>query len=196
MSLTIQQGIPCTLTQGDAVSFTVSDSFHPATGWTSQIVFKNGSNAIKTFNGAVSGELHLFELTSAEMATIFAGLNLVCLVFTDPDGNRQSSDWQEVNILADPTKTAEKTFAQNQVDLLQTVIGKLNASGFQTVNFNGQSFTRTNISEYQKQLTFYEARVIREQRKADIDRGIRRPRSIAPSFFDACTSGSYTRIIP
>ncbi len=181
MSLTVQQGIPVTLIIGDAVSFKVTDNDHPATGWTSQIVFKLASGSSKTFAGAPSGADHLFALTNANTATLSAGRALVALVFSDGT-NRQTSDWQEINILEDPTAPTKKTFAQTQVELLQGAIAKLNASPRSSVNFNGQSFSRANILDYQKQLTYWQARVLSEQKKVDAERGISTNRRIPIQF--------------
>ena len=45
------------------------------------------------------------------------------------------------------------------------------ATDKQTVNFNGQSFTRYAIADYQKQLVYFQAAVIREQQTQAALRG-------------------------
>jgi hypothetical protein len=188
MSLTVQQGIPATLIAGDAVSFKVSDTDFPASTWTSKIVFKDESGTVKTFDGTASGSDHLFSLTNTQAATLVAGQNLVCLQFSDGT-NRQTSDWTEIKVLPDPATVREPTFAQAQVALLRGGIAKLNAGTHTTVNFNGQSFTRVNLPDYQKQLTYYEARVIREQKADRAARGLINYRSVSPQFVNDENSG-------
>jgi hypothetical protein len=181
MALIISQGIPPVLVAGDAVSFTVSDFNFPAPTWSAQVVFKDGANAVKLFSGTNSGSDHLFALSNANTATLTPGRNLACLVFSDGT-NRKSSDWFEVEVFPDPAASQVPSYAQAQVTLLQTVIAKFNASGYASVNFSGQSFTRAALPEYQKQLTYWEARWLREQKKADFARGLNNPRMASPEF--------------
>lgn len=181
MSLTVQTGIPSVFTQGDAVSFKVTDALYPAPTWTSKVVFKDQSGGIKTFDGTVSGTSHLFELTNAQSGTLVSGQNLVCLQFSDGT-NRQSSDWTDTEVLPDPSLSEGTSYAQQQVTALQGVITKLQSSQFQTVNFNGQSYTENSLPEVQKQLTYWEARLIQEQKKNRSKRGLHNCRSVSPAF--------------
>lgn len=50
-------------------------------------------------------------------------------------------------------------FAQQQVELLQGAISKLNGSPYTSVNFNGQSFQKASMSEYMKSLAYWEGKV-------------------------------------
>lgn len=181
MSLTVQTGIPSVFTQGDAVSFKVTDALYPAPTWTSKVVFKDQSGGIKTFDGAASGTSHLFALTNAQSGTLVSGQNLVCLQFSDGT-NRQSSDWTDTEVLPDPSLSEGPSYAQQQVTALQGVITKLQSSQFQTVNFNGQSYTENSLPEVQKQLTYWEARLIQEQKKNRSKRGLHNCRSVSPAF--------------
>ena len=162
MSLTVTSGIPASLIVGDAVSFKIADSDHPASIWTSQIIFKIGNDAPITFAGVASGDDHLFELTNANTATLTAGVNQACLVFSDGT-NRQSSAWQSVNVLSDPTQARSATYAETQVSNLQGALAKLNTSPNSSVTFNGQTYQRANIKDYQEQLAYWESRVSSEQ---------------------------------
>lgn len=173
MSIATTQGIPRVITAGDAVTFEVNDSVHPASIWTaSTIYFKDETGAIKSFaHTSLSGDIHVFALTNANTLTLIAGTNLVCVGFSDGT-NRAISDWQECLILADPTTAATPSFAAAQVALLKTVIASFNASSALTVNFNGQSFTRDNLKAYQDQLITWQAELYEEQEQAKVDRGI------------------------
>lgn len=181
MSLTIQQGIPATLTQGDAVSFKVSNPDFPAPGWDAQVIFKIGMDTPIVFTASDLGLDHLFALTNAQTGTLKPGNNLVSFAYSDGT-NRQSSDWQEVIVLSDPTQATEPSFAQKQVTLLQTVIASFNNTTHKEVNFNGQSFMRADVGDYQKQLTYWEARLVAEQVKEDSQHGISRGGRIPVQF--------------
>ena len=50
-------------------------------------------------------------------------------------------------------------FAQQQVELLQGAITKLNTSPYTSVNFNWQSFQKADMSEYLKALAYWENKV-------------------------------------
>ena len=67
------------------------------------------------------------------------------------------------NLAATPTTT----FAAAQVALLQGALATLATSTNQSVSFNGQSFSRGNISDYRGQLVYWQAIVLAEQRAID-----------------------------
>jgi hypothetical protein len=155
---------------------------------TFQVSATPGGSAINTSgtqsgiqSAIASGDDFLFTLTNANTATLLVGDNLVCVVFSDGT-NREASDWREVEVLQNPLAADPVSYAQAQVTLLQSVITAFNTSSHNVVNFNGQSFTRGSVSEYQKQLTYYEARVMRENRAVEAQRGIAPRRVSGPSF--------------
>lgn len=174
MSFATTQGIPALFTAGDAATFEINDSAHPASEWsaTSIIYFKDEAGAIKSFNrSSVSGDLHVFVLTNTHSGTLVAGRNLVCVAFSDGT-HRAVSDWQEALVLADPTTAATPSFAEAQVTLLKTLIATVHASGTTSVNYNGQSFTRSSVGELESQLTQWQATVYKEREQAKADRGL------------------------
>lgn len=164
MAVEIQSQIPNVFTAGDAASFTVTDSSFPAGTWTSKIVFKDEAGAVKSFDGTQSGTKHLFVLTNTNTGTLVAGQNFVCLLFSD-GLNRETRDWGYVVVLPDPATADLPSYAQAQVTALQTAITTLQASPYQAVNLNGQSYTQNSLTEFQKQLTYWRAEVIRETKK-------------------------------
>lgn len=171
MSITTTQGIPPIITAGDAISFTVDDSQYPAGTWTSILIFKNALNAVLTFPGVQSGTSHQFDLTNANTATLSVGRNLACIVFSDST-HRETGDWQDILILADPATAQTPSYAQAQVTLLQAVLAEFNATSAMSVNFNGQSFTRGSIATYQNQLTQWRAELRQEKEQEKADRGL------------------------
>lgn len=189
MSFSTTTGIPALFTIGDAATFQILDSDHPASDWTSILYFRDEAGAIKSFaRSSVSGDYHVFVLTNANTATLIAGQNFVYLIFSDGT-HRQTADYGDVTVLADPAAAGTPSFAQAQVTLLKTVIASFNTSSATTVNFNGQSFTRSSLNEYQSQLTLWEARVIQERKKARAARGLPNYRIVSPSFINDGNTG-------
>lgn len=171
MSLVVQVGVPSIITVGDAVSFTISDASFPAGTWTSQILFRDAAGKVTKFTGTQSGLLHLFTLTNANTGTLTPGQNRVGLVFSDGT-NRQSGDWAVITALPNPTADSTPSFAARQVELLRKVIARFNGSSAIEVNFNGQSFRRDSMTEYQKQLSYWESRLIAEEEQAAVNLGL------------------------
>lgn len=181
MAVEVQEGVPSVITMGDAVSFTISNAEFPAGTWTSKCVFKDELGAVKSFDGVQSGTKHLFELSNTNTGTLVAGQNFVCLLFSD-GSHRETREWGDINVLSDPAAADIPTFAQAQVTLIRSLLDSVHASGTTSVNFNGQSFTRSNINDLENQLVNWEAQVIRERQRAKERRGIKVPQSISPEF--------------
>ncbi len=172
MSFSILPQLPSVVTAGDAVSFYVNDVSFPATAWTSTVYFRNDAGTVLSFaRSTTSGNQHVFVLTNTNTGTLTTGRNLVSFAFSDGT-HRQVSDWQEITVLADPTATITPTFAQAQVTLLQTVIATFNATLHDQVSFNGQSFHRASIMDYQKQLSYWQSRVNFERNQNNVAAGI------------------------
>lgn len=172
MSFSVFQGIPSVFVIGDAASFQVSDSDHPAASWTASVYFKDvGGNVLPFARTSISGSDHVFALTNANTLTLIAGKNVVCVVFSDGT-HTQTSDWSEVKVLDNPTAVSTPSFAQAQVTLLQGALAKFNGTTHQSVMFNGQSFSRANISTYRGELTYWQSVVRNEQEQAKANRGL------------------------
>ena len=76
----------------------------------------------------------------------------------------------------------EKTIAQKNVERLLGALDALNGSARQTVNFNGESFTRASISTYRESLVYWQAQVLRENEELAALRGECGSRAYAPLF--------------
>ena len=90
-----------------------------------------------------------------------------------------------INVLANLTATATPSFAQAQVTRLQTILAEFSATTKQSVSFNGQSFSRAAIKDYQEQLSFWQATVIRETAADNAARGSTTSNRITLSFVPA-----------
>lgn len=162
MSLTVTDGIPDFLTIGDARAFLVTNSDYAAPDWTAQIVVRDSEGSRATLDATDSGTGHQFTFVNASLDGLKPGPAAVAIVFSDGT-NRQTSDWQNIYLVANPTIAMSPTFAQQMVTGLKATILKLSGATNATVNFNGQSFTKADLARIRAELTYWESRVFREQ---------------------------------
>ena len=174
-------GIPSQFEAGDTVIFTENFTDYDVATYSASLVLNNAAAAPTTVAATVSGTNFLFTISAAVSATYAPG-QYTFAVYCTASATRFTAKSGVINILPNLTATATPSFAQAQVTLLKTVLAEFNATTRQSVNFNGQSFSRASINEYQKQLTYYRAEVIRETAAANAARGVTTGNRIAIQF--------------
>ena len=177
-------GIPSQFEAGDTVIFTENFPDYAVGTYTASLAMNNGVVAPTTVTATTSGTNFLFTITAAVSAAYTPGAYTFAIYATS-GATRYTAKSGVINILPNLTATATPSFAQAQVTLLKTVLAEFNATTRQSVNFNGQSFSRASINEYQKQLTYYRAEVIRETAAANAARGVTTGGRIALQFVPA-----------
>ena len=179
--------IPAQIEAGDTVLFTESFAdFAPGT-YTLSLVLNNGASTPTTIAATTSGTGFLFTLTAAVTAALTAGAYSFAMYAT-AGAARYTAKTGALTVLPNLSATAPPSFARAQVTLLQTALAELNSTGRQTVNFNGQSFTRANVADYQKQLVYWQAAVIREQAAANALRDVSTGNRIPLVFLGSTSS--------
>jgi len=88
--------------------------------------------------------------------------------------------------------TQTVTNAALMVTNLQNALQLFATSPDQSVSFNGQSYSRANIMEYQRQLAWFQAAVIKEQNALRALNGCAQFNRIAVQFVPADASGPYS----
>lgn len=161
MSLTVTSGVPFRLTIGDAASFLVSDSDYGAPDWTAQLVIRDSSGQVTLFDATADGSNHLFELTNAGTSKLKPGPGTVSVVYSDGT-NRQTVGEREIFLLSDPTGPREKSKAEKIVEELEDTIEKLSGQSNSVVGSQGQNYTKRDLEQLNRTLTYWKARVIRE----------------------------------
>jgi len=177
-------GIPSQFEAGDTVIFTENFADYSPSSYTGTLVFNNSVAAPTTVTATTSGTNFLFTITAAVSAAYAPG-QYTFAIYATSGATRYTAKSGVINILPNLTATATPSFAQAQVTLLKTVLAEFNATTRQSVNFNGQSFSRASIKEYQHQLTYYRAEVIRETAAANAARGVTTGNRIAIQFVPA-----------
>lgn len=164
MAVETLTGIPDSFESGDTVIFTEAFSDFPATAWGATLYLTRAGSTTVSSAAASSGNNFLFTLSAATTAAIAAGYwNYAIYVVETATSQRATAKTGRIAVLQNLAVTPTATYAQTMVTTLQTALSSLAASGNNSVSFNGQSYTRANISDYQKQLTYWQARVIKEQ---------------------------------
>jgi hypothetical protein len=112
--------------------------------------------------------------------------------YVTQSGQRATARTGTLIVLPNLAVDSAPSFAEQQVELLQNALATLAAGTNETVNINGQSFTKRNIETYQKQLTYWEARVFQEQQRQAALRGNRSQNRIRTVFVSPyCNSFPY-----
>lgn len=188
-------GIPFEINAGDTTIFTEQFTCYSPDEWTMALwLYLLGGAAPISTAATTSGTSFLVTLTAAATASLPEGqyeyteqvtnIATPTLVYTAKQG--------VVQVLPNYMIAQTPTFAQQQVTNLQTVLAEFNRTSRRSVNFAGQEFERALITDYQKQLVFYQAAVIREQAERNRLRGGRDPGRITTQFVQPGCTGPYT----
>ena len=177
-------GIPMQFEAGDTVIFTESFADYAVGTYVATLVLNNRVAAATTITATTSGVLFLFTLSATVTAAITAGAYTYAIYATS-GATRYTAKQGTINVLANLSATATPSFAQAQVTRLQTILAEFSATTKQSVSFNGQSFSRAAIKDYQEQLSFWQATVIRETAADNAARGSTTSNRITLSFVPA-----------
>lgn len=191
MGIQTLTGIPKSFTAGDTVLFTENFTDFPNDTWTAKLWLNLGSGAPTSTTATVSGSNYLFTLANTYTANLSPAQYEYNIVVTNAGASQTAVAKKGlISVLPNYAVAQTPTFAEAQVALLQTVLAEFNATTRASVSFNGQSFSRASISEYQKQLLYWEARVLQERAKTNALRGTPDNHLVGTRFIPA-QGGSY-----
>ena len=175
--------VPETIEAGNSASFVLTYAdYTPAAGWGLTFAITNGIDKSRTVTGSTSGTGFLVTLATTDTATLTAG-DYTWAAYATASGQRRTADTGRISILANLGVPAVKTWWQEQVENLQTVLAGFNATDRMTVEIGtGIKYTRANVADYRKQLTHAMAMVRREQDAAAAKRGEASSRIIGIEF--------------
>lgn len=172
-AVTTTAGIPAEIEAGNEYHFTVNYPDFPVGTWTAALVMVRGTGTPVSTAATTSGSDFLFTLTSTATAAlgVSATGEYQFAVYVTSSSQRTTAETGIITVLPNLAVAQTPSFAQAQVTLLQTVLAAFNATDKREVDFNGQKFVRAGVNEYQKQLVYYQAAVIREQQAQKAQRG-------------------------
>lgn len=173
---------PAAIVAGNTVRVSISDGDYPSSGWGLAVVL-NGP-ALKSVT-AQAGSNNSFDLliTAAASALISPGEYSVTFVYTETSSTeRVSVDMGTVQVVSDPAGALALTADQTILAAMKVALAALSSGQHQTVNFNGQSFTKRNIGELLDAIGRQQQVVDREQAKIDRALGRSNSRNIYTVF--------------
>lgn len=187
------QSIPHTITSGDGVTWTENYPEFPVGSYTLTLwlALKLGTAAKPTSIVAIASG-SLYEITIPAANTIAPGEYRFSEIIT---GSGVTKTVREGTLYVTPNFSVQQdpSTAQRMAALYEGVIAEFAATTRLTVNFNGQSFTRASIKDYQEQLVYWQSRVIAEARAIDRLRGgpdpFRLDAQFGPPFNDCPRDG-------
>jgi len=169
LAFTTLTSIPCDITQGEVVTWAETLTAYPCASYSVAYKFAGQTPQDGFQQFAIAGtESGAATYTFATPATPKPGAYSWEKQITLTAGSvMRVVERGSINVLPGLSVVPTVTFAAAQVALYKTVLARFAATDKQTVNFNGQSFTRFSIADYQKQLVYWQSQVIAEQAKID-----------------------------
>jgi hypothetical protein len=152
MSVAVLTDFPASFVAGDTVLITISDSDHPSTEWTLKVLLQSATG-FKSFNAAADDNNAFdLEITAAESAQIIPGLYAVSYVFTETATDERHSIPTDsaTSVYRNPEVAPAKSIARQTLEAMEAAFLKLARGSNLSVNFNGQSFTKRNLKEFQE----------------------------------------------
>lgn len=152
MSVEVLTEFPLSFVAGDTVRVTISDSDHPSSDWTLKVLLQSDTG-FNTFNtDAGSSDAFDLEIEAADSALIAPGLYAVSYVFTETSTEERETVAldQALTVYRNPEVTPTKSIARQTLEAMEAAFLILASGSNLTVSFNGQSFTKRNLKEFQE----------------------------------------------
>lgn len=165
---------PANIQSGDTYHFYIPSFCYSPTEWNGTLYLSQGIVAPTAITATSGGpNQFLIEITAAQSATFKWGYAQTQFrVAKATDANHKHSIYESpLFILPDLSQTQTLSIAQTMAAAAQEAILSIATGGNQSVSFNGQSFTKQNISSLQSIYAFWKAQVIQEQNALNAARG-------------------------
>lgn len=168
MALDTTAGVPCKIQAGDARSFYVLDSLHPASSWTSRIYFTRNGVPITNASGSANGNFHDFTLnaatTNALMGTTGQYSVQWFIRYTESanSSNVETGSRGAMTVIPNLAVTQTKSPAAQMLDAIDAALLTLASDPYASVSFSGQSYSNNNRADLLAFRTQVAAQVHRE----------------------------------
>lgn len=139
---------PSSFVAGDTLRVTLSDSDYPSDDWTLTIHFRGAVLKSYTAEEGENGEFDLV-ITASQTSELTAGTYLVTFAY-ESDDDRKTEVFGNVEVFPNPTAATVKSIARQTLEAAQAAMLILVSGPNQSVNFNGQSFTKMNMRDLQE----------------------------------------------
>lgn len=175
MACPVPSHLPSAIDAGTTVAFTVSDCCHPSSLWTAVMVFNNGVAAPVSVTLTANADGTRFDaaISATVSATLALGPTTAIPIFTKISDTsvKEYGRAQATTVFPAITATAVPTAAQAMLTALEIAIKKLSGAVNQSVSFNGQSYSKGDLTKLLQERVRLQAEIIAEQKAALAARG-------------------------
>ena len=182
MSLTATSGIPRSITAGNTLRLTVSNSSYPASLFTLALILSLDGTVLGNIAGTAIGNDFTIEATHRITGAWTPGrYNYVCYYTEISSGERAQGESGMMIVMPNFAVSQPETINQANLRLARATYQLvLEAGPDSSVQFNGQSYTRQNMLELSRLINELERKVQAEQRALGYE--TRGPRNVQVSF--------------
>ena len=146
MPIPTNSGVPCSIEAGTTVKFSLQDSEFPADEWAlTFIASRDGAKKIEKAAEVEEGKW-IVTIGATETQALLPGVyDFACYAVKGEEKARVESGRLtiEPNLAIDRPKTTAETMLAN----IEAAIAKLSSGTNQSTNFNGQTFTKKDLSK-------------------------------------------------
>lgn len=168
MAVETLTAFPSSLVAGDTLRVSHADSRFPSSAWSLLVSFQGATVTNTVAATAAAGDAFTILLSAANSALLVPpGLFSVSLIYTETATSERVTDEDKyhITVFADPATQPEKSIARQTLEAMEAAMLVLASGANATVNFNGQSFTKRSIVEFQKAIEHQRAIVASEERR-------------------------------
>ena len=185
MAVTTQSGVPCKIQSGDTIIFEITNADYSPSTHSAIIYFSRNGSAVLNVSGTESGSAYTFTLTAAQTAALAPGTHQWLIRYTvTADSTVETGESGIVAVLPNLAASQTASTAQALLTLLEAQLTTLMTSGdtYTSVSFNGQSYTKRDLTTLIPMRDNLRAEVIREKRAAALAAGRNDGRNFAIRF--------------
>lgn len=184
MAVEALANFPRAFVAGDTLRVSITDGDYPSPGWTLKVLFRSPSGAVFSYDATDDGAAGFtFVIPAVDTAQLSAGEYAVTYVWTEAaTGERISETIGATAVLPDPTAVAPKSVARQTLEAMEAALQSLASGANLTVSFNGQSFTRRNLKDFQDAIDRQRSIVRDEEKLLGLASGLKQPTGIGIRF--------------
>lgn len=163
MAVETQRGVPSVIQAGDTINFALNNSLYPPAAWKATIYLHRNGSALLNKEATESGQDYNFTFSSAETAGLVSGqYNYQVRYKETATDETESGEYGHLLVRPNFASSQTASIAQQMLTALETAILALSTTANQSVSFNGQSFTKTDLNTLYAKRTLLQAEVMRE----------------------------------
>lgn len=175
-------GVPQQIEQGNYYNFIERLECFPSNQWTGTLFISQGTlTPVSVAASIINTDEYLFTLNNAFTLPLAIG-NWDWAIYVTAGGEQQTAKGGSTQIIQTLQTAQVLTSAQQMVATLNATLQAVAAKTTKSWNFNSQQAQNAEIADLQKQIVYWESRVLREKEQLDEQRGVRKNNAINTRF--------------